>query len=353
MNTKKTLLSLAFVVLLGSVVVGCNKTVQPAPVPQTVGQPAPATTAQYVGNETCKGCHATKFDVVPGTQHFKEFKSLSDYPLTAPAGPITVFDSATTDSAKSATIDLSKDKVYGVMVDDYIIAQVPASAGFKNQIYRVAALKKEGDKWTIQAAKTADVNKDGTPDWTAESFTCGKCHAPGIENNSKDLGISCESCHGPGGNHVSATDKKGTMQTSQDACLSCHKSDPTKDTSGNFITTNHYGTRDFFASKHAQSGQLNECLTCHGVHKANANGQLLRADKPNDICAKCHAGSNYDVDKIMWKNPTDNNNHITRDHSFGAMKYEDLGDDPATKPIEIKNQTMIDLIKKSLPDLAK
>jgi hypothetical protein len=35
------------------------------------------------------------------------------------------------------------------------------------------------------------------------------------------------------------------------------------------------------------------------------------------------------------------------------MKYEDLGDDPATKPIEIKNQAIIDLIKKSLPELAK
>lgn len=353
MNTKKTLLSLAFSALLGTVLVGCNQQQPtPAPTPQT-GTPAPATTVQYVGNETCKGCHATKFDVVPGTNHFKAFKPLSDYPLTAPAGPITVFDAATTENPKSTTIDLSKDKVYGVMVDDYIIAQIPESAGFKEKIYRVAAVKKEGDKWKIEPAKTADVNKDGTPDWTAEKFSCGKCHAPGIENNSKDLGISCESCHGPGGNHVTATEKKGTMNTSLDSCQSCHASNPVKDAQGNFTTTNHYGTRDYFASKHSKSGQLNSCLTCHGVHKANANGQLLRADKPNDICAKCHAGSNYDVDKIMWKNPTDTNNHITRDHSFGAMKYEDLGDDPATKPIEIKNPTVIDLIKKALPELAK
>jgi predicted CXXCH cytochrome family protein len=142
------------------------------------------------------------------------------------------------------------------------------------------------------------------------------------------------------------------MKTSVDSCVACHKSDPVKDAQGNFTTQNHYGTRDFFASKHAQGGTTN-CLTCHGAHKANASGNLLTADKPNDVCVKCHAGSNYDIEKLMWKNPTDPNNHITRDHSFGAMKYEDLGDDPATKPVEIKNPAMVDLIKKLLPDLAK
>lgn len=349
LNTKKVLLSFAFVALLGTIVVGCNKTQQPAPTPQT-GQPAPTATAQYVGNDTCKGCHSDKMDAVSKTKHFQAFKPLSDYPLTAPAGQITLFDPTSTDTPKSTTIDLTK--VYGVMMNDYIIAQVPEGSGFKDKVYRVAALKKEGDKWTIQPAKGTDVNKDGKPDYTAESFSCGKCHAPGIENKSKDLGPSCESCHGPGGNHVTAADKKGTMKTSVDSCVACHKSDPVKDAQGNFVTQNHYGTRDYFASKHAQGGSVN-CLTCHESHKANASGALLTADKPNDICAKCHAGKNYDVDKIMWKNPTDQNNHITRDHSFGAMKYEDLGDDPATKPVEIKNQTMIDLIKKGLPDLAK
>lgn len=55
----------------------------------------------------------------------------------------------------------------------------------------------------------------------------------------------------------------------------------------------------------------------------------------------------------MWKNPTDERGHFTRDHSFGATKYEDLQDDPATKPIEIKNPTFIELIKKQLPEAAK
>ena len=347
-----TIISLAFLTVL---TVGCNTPQTPAPTPQAA-QPMGIAKPTYVGNDTCKQCHPTKFDNVPHTKHFQAFKPISDYPLDKPLGSITVFDGTNTGKPTSTSIDLAKAKVYGVQMDDYIIAEVPATAGFKEKVYRIAALKKTNDKWQVQPAKQADIDKDGKPDWSAESFSsCAKCHAPGIENASPNYGVSCESCHGPGGNHANSTDKMGTMslETASTSCLGCHKSNPIKDAQGNFTTDNHHGTRDYFASKHAQSSQVNGCLTCHGPHKANANGALLRADKPADICVKCHAGKNLDPDTIMWKNPSDPYGHITRDHSFGAIKYEDLGDDPATKPLEIKNPTIIDLIKKTLPELAK
>lgn len=358
MNRIRSLfVSIFSVVLITGFTIGCNTTPTPSPQPPAV-QPTTVAKIAYVGDNTCKQCHPQPFETVPHTKHYDAFKPLADFPLDKPLTPITIFDAKNTEKPTSTTLDLSKAKVYGVMVNDYIIAEIPAEAGFKEKIYRVGALKKAGEKWTVEAPKQTDIDKDGKPDWTAESFTCGKCHAPGIENASPNLGISCESCHGPGATHASAvaTDKKTTMklETARNSCLSCHKSDPTKDaTTGNFITTNHYGTRDYFASKHAQSSQLNGCQTCHNPHKANANGATLLADKPTDICAKCHAGKTFDLEKLMWKNPTDPNNHFTKDHSFGAIKYEDLGDDPATKPVEIKNQTVIDMIKKNLPELAK
>ena len=356
MNRIKSLfVSIVSIVLLTGLTIGCNTTPTPSPQPPAV-QPTAVAKIAYVGDNTCKQCHPVNFDDVPHSKHYQAFKPLSSYPLDKPLTSITIFDAVNTVKPTSTTLDLSQAKVYGVMVDKYIIAEIPATAGFKDKIYRVGALKKAGDKWTVEAPKESDIDKDGKPDWTAEKFACGKCHAPGIENSSDNLGISCESCHGPAGNHASATDKKGTMsrETARTSCLNCHKSDPAKDaTTGNFTATNHYGTRDYFASKHAQSSQLNQCLTCHSPHKANASGALLRADKPTDICAKCHAGINFDLEKLMWKNPTDPQGHITKDHSFGAIKYEDLGDDPATKPVEIKNQTVIDMIKKNLPELAK
>lgn len=356
MNWKKpfiaSIISLTFLTVLA---MGCNKTNE-TPTPQPTGPQLTGTPqVSYAGDDACKACHTETYDSVTHTKHHEAFKPLADFPLEKPLGEVTIFDTANKDKPTSTTLDLSKAKIYGVMVNDYIIAEIPESAGFKEKIYRIGAVHKTNDKWTVEPAKQADIDKDGKNDWTAESFTCGKCHAPGIEVGSPSLGISCESCHGPGGNHVSATDKKGTMssEVAKVSCNSCHESNPSKNAEGTFIANNHYGTRNYFASKHNQSNQLNQCLTCHTPHKANASGATVPTDKPTDNCVKCHAGKNFDLDKLMWKNPTDERGHITRDHSFGAMKYEDLQDDPATKPIEIKNPTMIELIKNRLPELAK
>lgn len=358
MNRMKALfLSMATTVLLIGLTIGCNNTSQNPATQTPAAQPTGIAKIAYVGDDTCKQCHTANFENVTHTKHYDAFKPLSDFPLDKPLAPITIFDAKNTEKATSTSLDLSKAKVYGVMMNDYVVAEIPATAGFKEKIYRVGALKKVGEKWTLEAPKQTDIDKDGKPDWTAESFaSCAKCHASGIGNASPNPGMSCESCHGPGATHASATDKKATMslETAKTSCLSCHKSDPVKDaTTGNFTTDNHHGTRDYFASKHAQSSQLNGCLVCHNPHKANSSGDILLADKATDICAKCHAGKTFDLEKLMWKNPTDPNNHVTRDHSFGAIKYEDLQDDPATKPVEIKNSTVVELIKKLLPDLAK
>ncbi|HVJ47741.1 cytochrome c3 family protein [Desulfitobacterium sp.] len=356
-KVKQIVLALAFTTLTSIVIAGCGTQQAAAPNDQSK-QPAATQVAKatYVGTETCKACHADKVPDVAMTGHGKAFKPLSDFPTTQPLGEITIYDSANTEKAVSTKIDLSKAKVYGVMLNQYVVAEVPKEAGFKDPIYRVAKMEKSGDKYTVVAAGEKDMNKDGKSDWTASSFTCGKCHAPGIATNSPDsgtttnspdLGISCESCHGAGSIHVSAENKKGTLDVSSKSCVACHALEPAKDAKGNYTTQNHYGTRDFFASTHYESGI--DCLSCHSSHKSNANGQLLKKDNPTEICATCHAGKSFDLKAMMWKNPTDAHGHITADHSFGAIKYADLGDDPATKELDIKNQKVLDIIQKNFP----
>ncbi len=358
MNWKKpffaSIISLTFLTVLA---IGCNAPETPTGPqpsgPQLTDTPQKVT---YVGDTSCKACHSESYENVIHTKHYTAFKPLADFPLEKPLGEITIFDPSNKENPASTTLDLSKAQIYGVMQNSYLIAEVPGTAGgFANKVYRVGALKKTNDKWSVQPPKQVDLDKDGKNDWTAESYTCGKCHSPGIENESPNYGISCESCHGPGGNHVSATDKKTTMsnETARNSCNSCHESNPSKDAEGNFTVNNHYGTRNYFASKHAQSSQMTQCLACHTSHKANASGSLILKDKPTDVCATCHAGKAFNLDKLMWKNPTDTRDHFTKDHSFGAIKYEDLQDDPSTKPVEIKNPAVIELIKKQLPELAK
>lgn len=357
---RKSILFASIIALSAVVFAGCGKTATPAPAPPAVTTPV-VTTTTYAGDKACKACHEGKDTAYHTTKHSTSFKPLSAYPTTAPLGTITVFDAVNKEKATSAQLDLAKEgTVLGVMMDDYLIAKVP---GFKEAIYRVAAVHKVGDKWEIQAAKgVVDaegkpvLGADGKPNWSAESYSCGKCHSPGVEVNSPNLGISCESCHGSGTAHVTAANdkKKGSINVpDSENCLTCHMSDPTKNATTGVITVNtHYGTRNYSASKHATSGQLKGCMACHPAHQANSAGALLIKDKAADICMSCHADKKYDPAKIMWKNPTDERGHFTADHSFG-IKYEDLGDDLATKPIEVTKPTTLELLKKAVPDLAK
>ncbi|TGE38472.1 hypothetical protein E4K67_11085 [Desulfosporosinus fructosivorans] len=350
------ILVVGFIFLSALVFAGCGQTPAPTPTP-----PTPVATTTYAGDASCKACHEGTHTSYQTSKHSTAFKPLSAYPMTAPLGTISVYDALNTENKTPAQLDLSKEgTVLGVMMDDYVVAKVP---GFKEKIYRVAAVHKAGDKWEVQPAKEVlDADKkpvlgeDGKPKWSAESYTCGKCHSPGVEANSPSLGVSCESCHGAGSAHVTAANdkKKGSINVpDSEDCLTCHKSDPAKDAKTGVITVNtHYGTRNFSASAHSQSGQLKGCMTCHTVHKANAAGSLLQKDKAADICISCHAEKKYDPAKIMWKNPTDERGHFTADHSFG-IKYEDLGDDLATKPVEVTNPATIELLKKAVPDLAK
>lgn len=354
---RKGILVLSLIAMTALIFTGCGKTTTPAPTPVT-----PAVAATYAGDDTCKACHAEKLTDYHTTKHSMAFKPLSSYQTVDPLGTIKVFDSANKETATSAQIDLTKEgNVLGVMVDDYLVAAVP---GFKEKYYRIAAIEKEGDKYKLKAASTVtdadkkpvDSDADGVPDWSASTYTCGSCHSPGVEVNSPSKGISCESCHGAGSDHVSAApEKKITTIKVPDSenCLTCHKSDPAKNaTTGVVTTNNHYGTRNYSASVHSSSSQVNNCLACHGVHKANAAGQLLNKETPAAVCMTCHADKKYDPSKIMWKNPTDERGHITADHSFG-IKYEDLGDDPATKTTEITTPATLELLKKAVPSLSK
>lgn len=343
-------LSLALITLVAA----CNQT--PAPTtpqtPSTNVTQTSATNLTYVGEQTCQGCHSkTNFDK---TAHHGSFKPLSDYRLDKTYGTVTVYDGAA-NNAKSTTVDLSK--ALGVQMDTYVVAQIPATAGFAKQFYRVGHLVKNSDG-TYKITNPGLVS--GTQNWSAGDYSCLDCHSPGMgKAGSPDLTITCESCHGPGSAHVAATtddQRKATMTPlpNTQTCLKCHQSDPTKDSStGAIITTNHYGTRDYTFSKHNTTGMVNGCLTCHVFHAPDAKGGLLRNADPNQICATCHAGKNYNVDTIMWMNKSDPHGHVTADHSFTAIPESATKVSPTTKNVEIVDPTVLDMIKQALPNLAK
>lgn len=88
----------------------------------------------------------------------------------------------------------------------------------------------------------------------------------------------CESCHGPGGNHVKAHGGKGTInwfpQSSKqvlDTCMRCHSDTLSR---ANILRSAH---------------TLNDvvCTNCHSIHKSTSPKFLLARTQP-ELCYGCH-----------------------------------------------------------------
>ena len=122
------------------------------------------------------------------------------------------------------------------------------------------------------------------------SETCQLCHEDifkafggnphhALESRKDWKGKSCEACHGPGSVHVESLDKKDIRNPARIVpaeadriCLTCHLNQPRR--SGRI------------QNSHAR-GQVS-CVSCHTMHKSDAE---LMPVKPADInakCANCH-----------------------------------------------------------------
>lgn len=120
------------------------------------------------------------------------------------------------------------------------------------------------------------------------SDTCITCHEDVYKNQFERTphfqtvkhGRGCESCHGPGSEHVAAGGDKdkifsftGLSRTaSSKHCLECH---------GENIAQRHSGDS-------AHLGNQVGCLDCHSPHHA-AEGEHLLVKRQPDLCYSCHA----------------------------------------------------------------
>lgn len=129
------------------------------------------------------------------------------------------------------------------------------------------------------------------------SDTCKTCHEDLYKKNFEETphfkttlagGHGCESCHGPGSEHVEGggdvskivSFKTLSKQDVNARCLSCHGDNQKQ--------------KHFASSMHASNSV--DCLDCHSPHKAKEEQHLLVQSEPQ-LCFGCHVTAKADFSK--------------------------------------------------------
>jgi DmsE family decaheme c-type cytochrome len=117
---------------------------------------------------------------------------------------------------------------------------------------------------------------------SSRSERCLACHEDmeGVENwdmsMHKAAGISCDRCHSP---HTPKVERDLLKEKEPFLCFSCHK-----DIRAQFNKQSHHPIDEQFVSRQAV-----KCSSCHNPMGTSNLKAMIRADSVNDLCYNCHA----------------------------------------------------------------
>ncbi|MDI6869776.1 MAG: ammonia-forming cytochrome c nitrite reductase subunit c552 [Bacillota bacterium] len=262
-----------------------------------------AADAKYVGSATCGTCHQQQYVDWKATGHAKIIQD-----ARVPGAILGNFEANTKFKAEDVAYTLG----YGA--SQYYLR--------KDFSFLPGGWNSEAKKWSYSERPTP---------WNAG---CAECHTVGYDKQSKswaDLGVGCESCHGPGAEHASTGDKtKIKVDLSNNGCEPCHGGERQV---GQMATTGHpgiflkaLGTQenpnkenwDRYAKSNCirchsatwilapadkkpdaerfKTGDLKNdrvgitCVVCHDPHKVTGFKAQLRKDEQT-TCTQCHVSS--------------------------------------------------------------
>lgn len=276
------------------------------------GEPAP-----LVGSTSCAECHAKNFQSQSDSPHAhtfgsleaERFKDLTDWkkdPLNARAEHhISLVGSAIQATARNA--DGRERRVELICRLGSGTRGVTCIGRDEQGVYwehRLSWYPSIG--WDVTTGQTAET-KESPPigerlPWL-HALECIRCHNTDMQSAGAVLdsgrptgetGVHCESCHGPGGNHLQAVKLnfsdlailqpgKLTDKQSVQLCASCHEPDhPVDPTDPSDV---RFQAATFVASKCFLHTDSFSCVSCHDPH-TSVSREERRYDQ---VCSSCHS----------------------------------------------------------------
>ena len=292
-------------------------------------QPKDQKNADYVGSIKCKDCHKDKYDTWSHSRHPKMIQNVKQIPTAIVADFSKL--------PKDANFAL-KDIVYtvgGKFKQRYMIRKdFNGSEDYVLGNYQWNVETKKWQKfkpWKYWYKEFYPHKNDMLP----TSRACDGCHFVGFMAYEKrvESGIGCESCHGPGSEHIKNPKNKVFLASLADpvrqneVCLQCHMRNRDKRLGSvnpkelwmeardypygympgkplakykKVAPFNGKETKEFYANGMGKKNrtQGNEfvhsikgkhgitCINCHNPHSLEPTAE--KNDK-NDLCMKCHS----------------------------------------------------------------
>ncbi|RME70236.1 MAG: hypothetical protein D6784_17030 [Chloroflexi bacterium] len=254
---------------------------------------------EYVGSDRCGGCHEDIYFSWRQTLHARMVQD----PASNPNAIVADFQQSDPDltftrDEVAYTIGSRWKQLFITRQEDGTLTILPA-------------------QWNVASREWVPYRPEpGQPeDWRQ---ACGSCHVTGLDTQTwgfEEFGIGCESCHGPGGEHVSNPEKvKPYAQVDDQVCGACHSRGrspaghpyPESYRPGDTLTDhftfttaetdvwpdgsarkNHQQYMDWQLGSLMAQATTTNCTSCHAVHDPGAaQGQLVAP--VNDLCLQCH-----------------------------------------------------------------
>lgn len=276
----------------------------------------------WVGSQACQGCHAEKYNSWVASGHPYKFNVIENG--QPPVYPPEAFNYQVDWMDNLGDGSFTWDDVAGVIggygwkarfvgQDGHVIGTAGSAyyTGMGHNQFNFFGGEDHG--WVDYHATSETIYK----------YSCFKCHTTGGDTTGTWLseveglgtfteqGIGCESCHGPGGDHLinfpddidlvyefahkdngigglQIGDEIQTPDPDSDdvnfLCGTCHNRSYTSpiNSSGGFIK-HHEQWDEFVATKHGEQGY--DCSTCHNPHKR----VIWDGDGIKTNCGSCHA----------------------------------------------------------------
>jgi predicted CXXCH cytochrome family protein len=292
--------------------------------PDIISDHPGGSAGEYVGSETCKSCHADIYDRWKKTPMANVVRDPHQHPEAiipdfSKPDPLLTFSK---DDIALVYGSVWKQRYFTKVGSDYF--PFPAQWDLTHKMWRPYFVENGADWWATLFPPDNFQRPTGQ--------LCDGCHSVNYDIATKKLtewNVGCESCHGPGGDHVKNPVRQTVINPARldyvratDTCIQCHSQGrpPSNPINGKYydwpagfhmglelsnfwrLEQRKLGDTSFYyfpdGTAHKNRMQGNDftqslmytrgvtCFSCHDVH-GTANAAELR-EPSSQMCLACH-----------------------------------------------------------------